>query len=126
MPKTSQQLIAQVEKLLRLAAPSSGSTEHERAVAGIEAARLFVEHDLTVQAREPVRRAAARQPAPPRRWPPSPMAPPGQNWRRSVAARDSLCDDPDCQGMIFEGDPVWMKMSGFKAKYIHIGGPCGW
>jgi hypothetical protein len=42
-------VIERAEKLLRLASPTSGSTEHERAAAALEAAKLIAEHDLVVR-----------------------------------------------------------------------------
>ena len=40
--------VERVEKLLRLASPSSGTTDAERTLAALEAAKLFAEHDLVV------------------------------------------------------------------------------
>ena len=59
MPADTKTL-RRVENLLRLAKPSAGSTEHERASAALEAAKLIAEHDLVVRNRE-------EAPAPPKR-----------------------------------------------------------
>lgn len=53
-----------------------------------------------------------------------PGPPPG--WTRSIAARPSCCADPDCEGEIDRGEPVWMRIRGFEVEYLHIDGPCGW
>jgi len=122
-----------VEKLLRLAAPSSNTSEPERVSAALEAARLFTEHNLVVQGpkrkafrtRPPTTAATTTAPSWNTPWgAPQEPSPPG--WGRSVAARDSVCADPDCQEAICRGEPVWMRMNGFKVEYIHLGAECGW
>lgn len=135
-------IIERVEKLLRLASPTSGSTEHERSAAALEAAKLIAEHDLTVKERE------LPPPKPPRRerpatkpfhgviihgegkgkpFPPRPTGP-GGGWMRSTATRDSVCADPSCGEEIARGDPVWLRHQAgtFNVEYLHIDGPCGW
>jgi hypothetical protein len=126
-----QKIIDRVEKLLRLAGPATNS-EHERTSAALEAARLFNEHQLIVTTKDAKKRNArprAKPPAPPTPWnaavvPTDFTAKPG--WCKSVAARDSVCVDPDCRQEIFKGDPVWMRMDAFRVEYIHVNGPCGW
>jgi len=129
-----QKIIERIEKLLRLAAPSTNS-EHERTSAALEAARLFSEHPVMVAPKEKKRstRSRAKPPAPPPQhqspWAPT-IVPQSFNqkpgWCRSVAARDSVCVDQDCGGAIYRGDPVWMRMDAFRVEYIHADGPCEW
>lgn len=74
--KADAKTIRRVENLLRLAKPSGGSSEHERASAALEAAKLIAEFDLVVRNRE-------EAPAPPKR-PRTPRArpqrPQPQSW----------------------------------------------
>jgi hypothetical protein len=125
-------IIDRIEKLLRLAAPSTNS-EHERTSAALEAARLFSEHPVVIAPKEKKRSSRSRaKPSTPPPQHQSPWAPTivpqdfGQRpgWCRSVAARDSVCDIEDCGGAIYRGDPVWMCMEGYRVKYIHVDGPC--
>jgi len=130
-------IIHRVEKLLRLAAPSSNTNEHERASAALEAAKLIQEHDLVVAAREkpkPVRVERTRRQRTAQNqsvgWG-SVAARPSERgfplgWSRSTAARDSVCADPQCGEIIERGEPVWIRMKGFDVEYLHINGPCGW
>jgi hypothetical protein len=125
-------IIERIEKLLRLAAPSTNS-EHERTSAALEAARLFSEHPVMIAPKEKKRSSRSRT---------KPSAPPPQHqspwastfvpsaytqkpgWCRSVAARDAACDLEECGGPIAKGDPVWMCMEGYRVKYLHVDGPC--
>jgi hypothetical protein len=127
--------IEQVEKLLRLAGPKSGTTEHERASAALEAARLIEEHDLVVRERkrspkkraEPKTERAWSGSEPHQRREPTPTAsapPPG--WTKSIARTDSTCCDPDCGEPIAGGESVWMRIRGYEIEYLHADGPCGW
>ena len=61
---TKPAAIERVLKLLRLAAPTSGTTDHERTSAALEAAKLIMEYDLTVVER-PLP-APKERPQPPR------------------------------------------------------------
>jgi hypothetical protein len=123
-------IIDRIEKLLRLAAPSTNS-EHERTSAALEAARLFSEYPLMIVPKEKKRstRSRAKPPAPPQQSPWAPTIVPQSfslkpGWCRSVAARDSVCDIEDCGGPIYRGDPVWMRMDAYRVLYIHVDGPC--
>lgn len=61
---TKQAAIERALKLLRLAAPTSGTTEPERISAALECAKLIAEHDLIVVERPaPLPRARPPQPA---------------------------------------------------------------
>lgn len=129
MMAVDQRTLDRVEKLLRLAAPTSGTTDYERSTAALEAARLFSEHNMTVAPPKEVKRRVRPRAAPQRRaavpspWVNHSPAPPG--WAQSVASRDSYCVDPDCRGPIERGDPVWMRLNGLKAEYLHHDWPCG-
>lgn len=50
---TDLKVIERIGKLLRLAAPSSGTSEHERANAALEAAKLIDEHSIAMQSSTP-------------------------------------------------------------------------
>ena len=136
-----KKILDRVEKLLRLAAPSSGTTDAERASAALEVAKLVSEHGLEVVKQEAPKRDGGRPRTPrpgaypPPPWPtgsrssgayppPRPPAPPG--WAQSVAARDAACADPTCRGPIARGEPVWMRMNAFYVEYVHRDGACGW
>lgn len=140
-------VIDRVEKLLRLASPKSGTTEHERASAALEVVKLIEENDLIVRERK-------AEPAPRRRkreretsqgaWsgdrahqterepfyahvhtPQHGTKPPG-NWVQSVAMHDGVCADEECAAPIHAGEPVWSRMHGYGSQYLHFHGPCGW
>lgn len=149
-------VVQRVEKLLRLARPDAGSSEHERASAALEAAKLIAENNLVVREKE----AAPARPAAPKRRPSRPTrnqswvvtttvrnsdgtqtsytdypepnfhnpfpSSPPPGWVKSIAARDSLCADPSCGERVERGEQVWMRMRGFEAEYLHADGPCGW
>lgn len=121
-------IIERVDKLMKLAAPSSGAADPERVVAALEAVRLFSVHDLVVSPREHKKRAArAKSAAPPSTTTGgAARSPIPAMWRKSIAARDSVCADPECQGLIERGDEVWMKIDGFRVEYLHVGEDCGW
>lgn len=125
-------ILSRVEKLLKLAAPTSGTTEAERTSAALEAAKMIAAHNLVVREREAARpkRPIPRQP---RRSQPTPqwmMRPPdpASGWVRSTAMTNGICVDPDCGEPIIRGDDVYMKLQGFSVVYVHAGGtgPCGW
>lgn len=53
MADLDEKIRDRIEKLLHLAAPSSGTTDAERASAAIEAARLIQEHAVTFRTEQP-------------------------------------------------------------------------
>lgn len=69
-------IIRRVENLLRLARPDANTSDHERASAALEAAKLFAEHDLVVRDKNeapvvpPPRKRARPKPPPsrPQSW----------------------------------------------------------
>jgi hypothetical protein len=92
--------VDRVEKLLRLAAPSSGSTEHERASAALEAARLIEDYDLELRPRVSARRRHARD-----------RQQEGERvnaWLLSVALDHVGCSA--CGGLISPRDVVWLRI----------------
>lgn len=102
-------VVSLVEKLLRLAAPSSGTTDHERVSAALEAARLIEEHDLEV-IRRPIPEPLLIVPSP---------------WTRSIAiyhwypgCRCYVCRDAIDQQLI-----VWTRSVGRQRQFRHMG--CG-
>lgn len=90
----SEKVLDRVEKLLRLAAPSSNSTEHERASAALKAAELIEEHGLTF--REPSKKSEHR-------------ATVARNvWILTVAIQYTSCSH--CGGKISRADVVWRRV----------------
>jgi hypothetical protein len=126
-----KKILDRVDKLLRLSAPNSNTNENERASAALEASKLIAEHDLIVKPREVRRkvtrpRAQTQQPSP---WPTPVWSAQGTSmpgWARSRAARDGVCEDPECRGLIHRGDVVWARIVGFDTQYLHLGADCGW
>lgn len=127
-----KKILERVEKLLKLGDPSKNNSIHECHSAAVEACKLIAEHDLVVKPREAKRRVVrSRQtnPYPPQQpsystWGAQGSTPPG--WAKSRAARDGVCEDPECQGPIYRGDSVWARIVGFDTQYLHMGGDCGW
>lgn len=128
-----KKVLDRVEKLIRLAAPSSNTTIEERQSAALEACKIIAENDLTVKPKEEKKKRTrhANTYSQPQAW--GPQAPwggqaqnPPQGWARSRAARDGWCEDPECRGPIAKGDQVWARIIGFDTQYLHLGGDCGW
>lgn len=121
--------IALVEKLLRLAAPSSNTTKSERELAALEAARLFSVHELAV-AEKP--RPRAKRPERPR----STTAPRVAVWYHGATRRptgwvpvnvlrDAAC--ASCSGRLHAGDGAWAPASLAHAiKIIYLCDACCW
>jgi hypothetical protein len=130
-PSEYKKLIERVEKLLRLAAPSSNTTEPERISAALEAAKVFSENDLVVRVRSKERR---REPEWKREqpitwgaaWKQARNTSPQFDWVQGIARHDVTCADPTCGGLIERGEPVWMKATAVGFKYLHCDGPCEW
>lgn len=104
--------IRHVEKLLRLASPSSGASDPERASAALEVVRLIAEHDLTVIPRE---RQTQKTQKLARRPYPAP-APPA--WHKSTSAQPTICSSVECDAMIPRGAVLWRRVDGFRVKYV--------
>ncbi len=138
-------IVARVQKLLRLAAPTSGATLGERESAAVEAAKLIAEHGVVVggETKTETRVVYRDRPAAPRRAAPPPgptrmhtpfgaeyfvqYAPNHQwSWRRGIAPRRATCSDPSCNGSIDPGEPVWERESAGQMQYLHMDGPCRW
>lgn len=138
---SDRKLGERIEKLLRLAAPSSNSTEAERISAALEAARLFAGSALVI--------ASKPEPPPPRKkthasrggWtqPPEaryaqpvtfnsvggPFSHPGSGWAPTTAQDSEMCSH--CGETIDKGAAAWVQIKGFTVMYLHNGnGPCGW
>lgn len=99
-----------IDKLLRLAAPTSGTTEEERSSAALEAARLIQEHGVTfTKAAEPPAREVRTI---------SPHA-----WVLSVALHPCGCTF--CQKLISRGDIVWVRVApSLYVEHRHNADPC--
>lgn len=119
--------LKRIENLLRLAAPASGTSEHERASAALEAARLIAEHDLTVVPKEtvkvPIRRERTRTKT---TSTPHGRRYPGPPWYYCNLGCDVNAHCDACGGHIERG-AVWMRSDGPRAIFRHAGnGPCPW
>lgn len=140
-----EKVLKRVEKLLRLASPSSGTTEAERFSAFQEASRLFVENDLVVREREPAPSRRQRAPERPRQPEPQyspfysayspppqyhqyqgPTYPPTSQWEQTVATEDAICADPTCGRLIQQGTTVYARVKHGDIEYLHRDGPCDW
>lgn len=114
-------VLSTVEKLLRLAAPTSGAPQPERESAALEAARLISENNLVV--REPDKRRRRR----------SPMDDfmhgdeveiRTSAWVLNVA--NDHCSCSACAGLIAPRDIVWIRViPGVGVEYRHKYAPCG-
>ena len=103
-------IVERVEKLLRLAAPRSGSTEPERASAALEAAKLIDEHDLVVSREEKRRKREASIVM-------------KDVWFMSIAL--DFCSCSACSELISKGDHVWTRVvRAGQAEYRHNMVPC--
>lgn len=117
-----RRVIERVEKLLRLAAPTSGTTEHERISAALAAAKLFSENNLSVQESVTAKPKISRARRPNVRPRPESGQPPG--FYPSIASRDADCYD--CGRQIAAGSAAWERRVAFGNQYIHMRGDCGW
>lgn len=153
MAAVDRKILERIEKLLRMAGPKSGATEHEKLSAATEALRLFNEHDLVVRERErPTKRRAQRQrqpasvpmsnvyeqPPPPAGYSPdfaggeypssTSRQMPGSEWLKWEAPLDTTCALPGCGEPIYKGDPVWARVRGGVIECIHADrtGSCEW
>lgn len=108
----SPKIVERVNKLLRLAAPSGGSTEGERTSAALEAAKLISEHGLTVAEPPPPPPKNQRPPQPRRARPKSrPVDRPGkrsETWA-PVAQDDDWfpVDVASAVACVACGVPIW-------------------
>lgn len=120
-----RKLAERVQKLLRLAAPNSNNSEHERAVAAQEAVRLIAEHGLLVTP-EPPKKKKRREPTPQPAYVYQPAPRSASEWADAYAPEATVCVDPDCGGSIEEGEPVWLRMKGgVILECLHVDCPTG-
>jgi hypothetical protein len=105
VPASDDKIVDRVEKLLRLAAPDSNTTESERASAALEAARLVAEHGLVVS-----RRGANVEVAP-------------HAWVLTQALNYHGCSH--CGSVISPRDIIWMRtLPGHRQEYRHNSPKC--
>ncbi len=103
-------VLDRIEKLLRLAAPTSGTTEAERSSAALELVRLMSEHNVSVRGEEAA--------PPPRR-----RAPVSRNvWMPSRALQHCSCSY--CTKLIAPGDIIWIRVTGHRVENRHNYTPC--
>lgn len=103
-------VLDRLQKLLRLAAPASGTTEHERAAAALEVARLVADFDINIG-------EAARSHS-------TPTAKEVQHgvWVQSIALQPCGCTK--CGGHISKADIVWVRIVNGHAEFRHNYGIC--
>lgn len=107
-----QKTLQRLSKLLRLAGPSSGTSEAERASAALEAARLIEEHDIDFGAEKPQR--ASRSTG---------RASVKNVWVLSMAPYNCGC--AECHKPISKSDIVWIKVQpDLGVLYRHNYGRC--
>jgi hypothetical protein len=108
----SDKILKRIENLLRLAAPTSNTTEAERSNAALEAARLIQEHAVSVRPEDP--------PAPPKR---SQGGVVHGAWVLTQALQ--WCNCSHCNNKISQGDIVWVRvLSVARVDYRHNCKPC--
>ncbi len=114
MAADEDKTLRRIEKLLRLAAPSSNSTEAERVSAALEVAKLFDEHPFAIV---PVAEGQARERAEHKR------ARVARNvWMMTIALQHCNCSH--CNTLISRGDHVWVRIIDNRAEFRHNAGPC--
>lgn len=119
MAVVDDKILARVERLLRLAAPSSNTTLQEREVAAVEAAKLIEEHDLVVTRREARRTRSARYERE-ASYPRKPSVTSEGEWILQTIHRHSHCSA--CNGLIAPGDVVWISL--MRQMIVHNYTPC--
>lgn len=105
---TSEKVIERIGKLLRLAAPSSGTTVAERSAAALEAAKLIDEHGVAMQAtkgKSEGRRAVAHG-----------------VWVLTQAIDRCACSA--CGNLISPRDIVWIRVVNLEREFRHNAGHC--
>ena len=106
---TDPKIIERIGKLLRLAAPSSGTTVSERSSAALEAAKLIDEHGVAIQASAngaPSRGRVAHG-----------------VWVLTQAVDHCSCGK--CHQLISRGDVVWLRVTeSLSREYRHNAGHC--
>ncbi len=109
-----QKVLERIEKLLRLAGPSSKGSDHERASAALEAARLFDKHDVELTEPKPTGRASKVS---------AKSAVKDNAWVLSIALQPSGCSH--CGNKISRGDAVWIRVTkDYSVEYRHNMRPC--
>lgn len=116
MAVVDDKVLARVERLLRLAAPSSNTTLQEREVAAVEAARLIEEHDLVLTRRERRERRSRRETEHRPRAPSSS----DDNWSLRRVQQHMHCSF--CGGLVSPGDVAWFNTT--SRKIVHNYEPC--
>lgn len=87
-------VLDRVEKLIRLAAPTSGTTQSERESAALEIVRLICEHNLTLRETPPAEARAVHIAR--------------HAWVLTIALQHSGCSS--CGGKISPGDRIWARV----------------
>ena len=117
MSDPREKAIALAQKLLATAAPSSGASENERAIAMQQAVKLIAENNLVLAPPKPkVRRQRPAPPPPPVvrtapfTWPVYAPPPPryyypGSDWTEVEVSSDCVCGA--CGTNIYRGWPAW-------------------
>lgn len=109
-----RKVIDRIEKLIRLASPSSGTTDEERSVAALEATKLIDKYDLTIIPRE------HKTEIPRKRKPKGDVHPGG--WVKTRAVNHTICCN--CHKLISPGDTIWARVHGTHVEFFHNYRPC--
>lgn len=104
-------ILRRIDDLLRLAAPASGTTDHERASAALEAARLVAEHELTFLDSESVRERARRE-----------TSVRHGVWVLTIILQHCSCEA--CHTNISPQDHAWVRIVNGSARFRHNYGDC--
>lgn len=101
-------VLERIAKLLRLAAPVSGTSEAERASAALEAARLIHEHGVAIAHAEekPSKRGKVSSGA----------------WVKTQSLDHCSCSY--CGQLISPRDVVWLRIVNDQREFRHNAGPC--
>lgn len=107
-------LLDRIDKLMKLAAPDSGTTDHERTSAALEAARLYAEHGVTLSDRQ-------RDDKRPHRRDKDKVH--EHAWVLSIALQHAGCSA--CGGKISRADAVFIRVrTDMTLEYLHNMRPC--
>lgn len=108
-----EKIIERIGKLLRLAAPSSGTTVSERTNAALEAARLIDEHGVAMQS---TKSEGSSNGAPKRSTVSHGV------WVLTQALDRCACSK--CGQLISPRDVVWMRVVNLQREFRHNAGFC--
>jgi hypothetical protein len=115
---TDRERAEKVQKLLRLASPTSGAPEPERISAALAAAALFVELEGKKKTPRNVEPAAQEDPHAHR----GPTTPPShvEPWHRSrTSANIPCCASPSCKKPVGMNQACWRRVAAGQVEWLH-------